>query len=93
VGFHTPRVHRCSPYNFYFGKKGTDRKRNVFSEVIAQQHAKMEYGVLAAQLFSIKAQKLSKDSLLTKEELRYAMTIGMSQRNIILCYKVASMLH
>ncbi len=46
------RGDKFSPYNFYFGKKGTDRKRTVFSEV-SQQHAKTEYGVLVAQLFSI----------------------------------------
>ncbi len=78
------RGDKFSPYNFYFGKQGTDTKNNVFGEV-AQQYAKTEYGVLAAQLFSIKAQKLSRDRLLTKEELRYAMQMGILERNYILC--------
>jgi hypothetical protein len=70
------RGDKYSPYNFYFGKKGTDNKSTVFGEV-AQQHARTEYGVLAAHLFSVKAQKIDQDRLVTKDELRYAMQKGM----------------
>jgi hypothetical protein len=76
------RGDKFSPYNFYFEKKGTDKNLNVLGEV-AQQHAKTEYGVLAAQLFSIKAQKLSTDRLLTKEELRYAIYMGILKMGCI----------
>jgi hypothetical protein len=45
---------------------------------------RIEYGLLAAQLFSIKAQKLSRDRLVTKEGVRYAMQLGMLRRSYML---------
>ena len=75
------RGDKYSPYNFYFGKKGRDEKVTVFGEV-AQQNARTEYGVLAAHLFSVKAQKIAKDRLLTKDELCYAMQKGMVKQQL-----------
>jgi hypothetical protein len=56
------------------GKKGV--KWGVFFPSVAQKFCKTEYGLLAAHLFSRKAQKLSETRLVTEEELEYVMRKG-----------------
>jgi hypothetical protein len=66
---------RFSPYNFYYGKTHLGNKETIFGEV-AHQYCESEYGIMAAHLFSKKAQKIASSRLITEEELRYVMKRG-----------------
>jgi len=69
------RGEKFSPYNFYYGKTPLGNKDTIFGEV-AQKKCESEYGIIVANLFCNKAQKISKMRLVTEEELSYVMKKG-----------------